>query len=80
MTLRVQLNSSGVRQLLRSPEVQADLHRRAKAIANRAGPGFATDSDVSGTRARAWVWTDTFEAMRAEATNRTLTSSIDAGR
>lgn len=78
--VKVVLNREGVRALLRSPEVQADLARRAAAIAEAAGPGHETDSDVGKTRARAWVWTATRAARRAEATSRTLTSAIDAGK
>jgi len=77
---RVELNSKGVRQLLRSPEVQADLARRAAAIARTAGPGFESDADTSATRSRAWVWPDTREAREAESERAALTSAIDAGR
>ncbi len=41
---------------------------------------MAVDSDVGRTRARAWVWTDTIEAMVAEATDRRLTRALDGGR
>lgn len=80
---RVELNSAGVRELLTSPEIQADLAARAARIRDAAGgeaAGFESSSIVSGTRARASVITATAEAMVAEATNRTLTRAIDAGR
>jgi hypothetical protein len=69
-----------MRDLLRSPEVRRDLERRARNIAAAAGPGFEADSEIGRNRARASVWTATFEAMAAEATDRALTRSIDAGR
>lgn len=78
--LKIKLNRPGVREILRSPEVEADLARRARQIAQSAGPGMESQADTSRTRARAWVWTETFEAMRAEATTRDLTNAIDAGR
>lgn len=81
--VKVKLNRPGVRELLRSAEVEADLARRARNIADAAGgqgAGFESESDVSRTRARAWAWTETPEAMRAEAERRVLTSAIDAGR
>ena len=77
---RIELNSAGVRELLRSPEVRADLDSRARAIAAAAGEGMESDSQVGKGRARATVWTDTVEAMEAEATERALTRAIDAGR
>lgn len=74
------LNSDGVRTLLRSSEMEADLRARAERIAAAAGPGHAVESQIGVNRARASVRTETFEAMREEATNRTLTRAIDAGR
>lgn len=78
--VRIEVNRKAVRSLLRSPEVKADLERRAKKIAAAAGPGFEVDSHVGKNRARADVATGTFEAMRAEATDRALTRAVDAGR
>lgn len=78
--VRVVLNRRGVKELLRSPEVLADLTRRADAVASAAGPGHVVDAEVSPNRARAAVITGDLDAMRAEATNRTLTRAIDAGR
>ena len=66
--------------LLRSDGVRRDLRARAERIAAAAGPGMAVDSDIDDVRAYAWVWTDTPEAMVAEATNRKLTRAIDAAR
>jgi cytochrome c556 len=80
MAVKVTIERKEIRALLRSPEVKRDLERRAKRIADAAGEGFEADSETGTNRARATVWTDTFEAMRAEATDRALTRSIDAGR
>lgn len=78
--VRVELNRAAVRDLLKSPEVLADLERRAEAIAAAAGEGMEVDSQIGSNRARASVRTATFEAMRAEATERRLTRALDAGR
>ena len=80
MSVRIVLNRKGVRELLRGSEIQADLARRARNIASAAGPGHEVDSEVGRNRARASVRTDTFEAAHDEATTRSLTRSIDAGR
>lgn len=66
--------------LLRSPEVRADLEARARRIAAAAGPGMEVDVEVGAKRARASVRTATYEAMRAEATDRALSRALDAGR
>lgn len=80
------LNSKGMEELLRSPGVHADLQRRAEAIARAANQAAGLDGDFIGeatidkTRAHGRVWTATVQAMIAEAQNRTLTQSFDAGR
>lgn len=76
----VKINRAGVRALLTGPEMQADLARRAAAIAEAAGEGMVADAGVTGSRARAAVITQSVEAMRAEAEDRALTRALDAGR
>lgn len=78
--VRIVLNRSGVRKLLRSDEVRRDLERRAERIAAAAGPGFEADSEIGRNRARAEVRADTLEAKIVEARHRRLTRSMDAGR
>jgi hypothetical protein len=81
--VKIELISAGVRQLLQGPEIQADLARRAGAIAAAAGASggeFGHDVRVGHSRARAMVWTEDFAAMEAEAKNRALTRAVDAGR
>lgn len=77
--VKVKLNSAGVKALLQDPGVQADLLRRAQRIASAAGEGMVAGSEVGRTRARAWVVTATPEAMIAEARDRRLSSSMQAG-
>ena len=81
--LRIELNRAGVAQLLKSPEVQADLAARATRIANAAaasGGIFGHETTVGPRRAHAIVYTDDTAARKAEATDRALTRAIDAGR
>lgn len=78
--LRLVLNRAGVRALLRSPEVLADLKRRAEAIAAAAGDGMEVSAELGTNRARATVMTVTDDAKLAEATTRALSSALDAGR
>lgn len=78
--VKIVLNRRGIQQLLRSREVQRDLERRGRAIAAAAGPGHRIESEIGPHRARVAVITDTPEAMVTEATARTLTRALDAGR
>jgi len=78
--VRIVLNHKGIEELLKSPEVQADLKRRADAIANAAGPGMNASVMVGKNTARASVNTGTFDAILAETYHKALTRAIDAGR
>jgi hypothetical protein len=86
MAVRIVLNSKGIQALLTDEKVAADLHRRATAVAQAAdaATGRAGDHGVEVSigrrRARAAVFTQTFNAMHREAESRTLTRSLDAGR
>lgn len=78
---KIVLNGKGFVELLQSPEVQADLKRRADAIAAAAGDGMVADLvRLTSKRSRVTVRTATPAAKRAEAVDRKLTRAIDAGR
>lgn len=80
--VRVEMNSAGAKALLQSEEVQALLREKAEAISAAAGgePDYPVEVIVGAARARASVSTGTFKAIRDEATDRTLSSALDAGR
>lgn len=80
MAVRVDLKSAGVRELLRSPGVAAELKNRAERIRNAAGPGHEVTSFRGSNRARSTVRTTTVEAMISEQRHGTLTRAIGAGR
>ena len=79
--IKVKLNSTGVRALLKDPGVAADLDARAARIASAAGEGFES-SGVRTDRDRVAVTiaANTDEARLAEAESRALLRAIDAGR
>lgn len=79
-TVTLRLNGAGVRRLLNAPGVHADLQRRGRAVAAKAGPGVEMRPGTSTKRARVSVATATPEAMEAEARDRRLSSAIDAAR
>lgn len=58
----------------------AILMEHAKPMVASAGEGIVAEPFIGKTRARVTVRTDTTDARIAEATNRTLTRAIDAGR
>lgn len=82
LAFRLEMNMAGFKAVRTDPNVLANLQARASRIASAAGVGFATDSEITGGRgrARAVVYTGTFEAKKAEAVDQSLTRAIDAGR
>lgn len=78
--LRIKPNRAGIRQLLVSQEVADDLTKRGERMAAAAGEGVEATTTRNRDRAVVFVRTETFDAMRAEAEDRSLTRSIDAGR
>lgn len=78
--VRIVLTRNGPRDLRRSREILRDLERRGEAIARAAGDGHRVEAEIGPNRARVAVITDTIDAMVAEATDRTLTRALDAGR
>ncbi|BAU32458.1 hypothetical protein [Microcella alkaliphila] len=84
---RISLNSDGIRQLLQSAPLQADMERRTRAIAAAAGgePDFEARVEVKGGSSRlgrvmGYVATATMEGRRAAATDNALIRALDAGR
>lgn len=80
MSFRIRLNPAGVRELLQSEEIRADIERRGHKIAARAGDGMEVETTTGPNRAHVTVRTATTDARVAEATARVLTQAIDAGR
>ena len=72
----LELNQSGVRELLKSPEMAALLQEQADAIAGRCGDGYGTDTMLMETRVIASVFTDTKEAYRDNLDNNTILRAL----
>lgn len=77
---KIVFHSAGFRRKLRSQEVAAILTRKGNAIAAAAGPGVGVQTSVGANRVRVTVATETREAAEREATDKTLTSALGAGR
>lgn len=78
--VRVKMNNAGVQALLKSAGVNDLLMSHAEPIAARAGSGYEATLGTAGkTRNRAWVRTETFDAMRDNARNATLARALGGG-
>lgn len=74
--MKFKLNSSGVRQLLQSAQMQTVLEQQASAIRNRAGIGYRQDTYVGKNRANAMVWADSYKTKKDNLKNNTLLKSV----
>lgn len=73
---RVELNSEGVREMLKSAEMAAICREHAQAIARRAGDGYSTSTYTGRTRVNASVATATEAAMQDNLKNNTLLKAV----
>ena len=73
---KFKLNHDGVRQLLKSSEMQAVLASNATEIKARAGEGYDQDTYVGKTRANAMVYADSSKAKRDNMNNNTLLKAV----
>lgn len=74
--VEIELNSAGIRELLKSYEIKSYCEELARGVAGRAGDGYAVDSMVGKTRANASVYADTKEANRDNMKNNTLLKAL----
>ena len=74
--VRIELNSAGIRELLRSEEMGAIVEGHAAAVAGRCGEGYASDRKLMPGRVIASAYTDTKEARRDNSENHTLLKSL----
>lgn len=73
---KVKLNSSGVRQLLKSEPMKAIITSEATAIRNRCGPGYEQDLRVGKNRVNAMIWAETYEAKKDNSENNTILKAV----
>lgn len=73
---RIVLNSSGVKALLKSPEIADICKQKASEIAKKSGEGYWTDFYTGRSRVNASVFTATKKAMIDNSENNTLLKNV----
>ncbi len=73
---RIELNSEGVQELLKSPEMAAICQNLANDIAARAGTGYQVTVYTGKTRVNASVKAVTEEAWKDNLKNNTLLKAV----
>lgn len=74
--MKFKLNSDGVRELLKSQEMQSVLNEKATRIKNRCGEGYTQDVYVGKNRANAMVKAGTYQAKRDNLKNNTILKAV----
>ena len=77
--LKVKLNSSGVRQYLKTSELKNVLSGLAADMAAAAGTGYASEVKYMGTRVIASAYTESPEAAADEARHGELRRQVKPG-
>lgn len=75
-SFKFKLNRSGVRELMKSTEMQSVLTNYASNIRNRCGNGYEQDIYVGTNRANAMVSAATIKAKRDNKKNNTLLKAV----
>lgn len=75
-SMKFKLNRAGVRQLMRSSEMQEILEKKASAIKGRAGEGYEQDMYVGRNRANAMVRASTYQAKKDNLENNTILKAV----
>lgn len=75
-SFQFELNSAGVRELLRSEEAKQVCAEKAHEILARCPEGYETDIYTGKNRANAMVWPATGKARRDNAENNTLLKAL----
>lgn len=74
--IKVVLNREGVRELLKSPEMQSICHELAQGIADRAGEGYTVSDYVGTNRCNSSVIAETKENIQDNLDNNTLLKAL----
>lgn len=79
MSVKFKPNKRTAEAILKGPEVQALLARKAAAVASRAGEGFTSGVRVGKDRARAYVLPETYKARKRQARDHVLERAVGRG-
>lgn len=74
--IRIQLNSAGVREMLRSTQMQSIVSEHAEEIAKRCGDGYGVSAYRGKNRVNASVGAETAEAAAENMRNNTILKAV----
>jgi hypothetical protein len=74
--LKVVLNESGVRELLRSEEMKSICADHASKILERCGSGYAMDTYTGANRVNAMIYAETYQAKASNRKHNTIIKAV----
>ncbi len=74
--VKIELNSSGIRQLLKSEEMGQMLKQQAEQVRARCGSGYSTDLYQASSRVIAGVFAETAEAAKQNSRENMLLKAL----
>ena len=78
--IRIELDSAGIRDLMKSEAIVGRLEDVAQGVATKAGPGYVAEAGSKGkTRGRAFVQTTGWDSYEDNARNATLLKALGGG-
>lgn len=76
MSKNFKLNRAGVRELMRSQEMQNLLQEKASQIRGRCGDGYEQDMVVGKNRVNVMVWAESAQAKQENSQNNTILKAV----
>lgn len=70
------LNRAGVRELMKSAEMQGILKGKADGALNSLGEGYKSDTYVGKNRANTMVYADTYQAKKDNLENNSILKAV----
>jgi len=74
--IEIELNSTGIQEVLKSAEVTKELETYGEQIVGRCGDGYATETYVGKTRAAVKVKPDTPHAYYSNLKHNTILKAV----
>ena len=74
--VKIVLNSKGVKELLKSQEMEEACMEHANKILSKVGEGYSATTHAGKNRVNVSVGTETYEAMKDNYENNTLLKSL----
>ena len=74
--VRVELNSSGVKELLRSKEMMAICEQHANRALSRLGEGYVVTTMTGKNRVNASIYAESYQAKKENSENNTILKAL----